>query len=486
MRILVVIGFFLIASSVFGQAPFFHLYANGGDDTAEGAAQLEDSSFIITGSSDSYPGGVGSQAFLMKLDTMGVPVWSKHYGGNEMDQGKRVAYQQGFGYFVAGTTNSIGAGAYDFYLFKTDVNGVLEWERAYGESGWERLYDAVLTRDTGMFMVGETLSNPTNNADMYIVRTDKNGDTLWTKTFGGAGTDGLSGVKRWDDSTFYVAGQTYVEDSMFTKAYIAKFHEDGTLMWSDTIGPYGNYFINDVSTSDNDVFCVGYRNGPGVDQNDLYYMRHNHSGVHLGETTHALEGDYKAHEAVAYGVPDKRYVGYTVFSPSSQPDGDDLYIARTNYVFFWDAITVLHLYYLEPEKINEIIPTSDGGALAVGQMSGEAMGVHHAYVCKVGANDSVADYDPPHNVFTLVLNVHEPEMEDNLSVYPNPTTGMINIESSMNEKVDVEILNSLGQVLKVDSFQGKFKFDLSGYGTGMYLLRTTVSGVSNVRKVIAE
>jgi hypothetical protein len=485
MRILIVIGLLCFAGLSFGQAPFFHMYANGGDDNAEGAAQLEDSSFIITGSSDSYPGSVGSQAFLMKLDTMGVPVWSKHYGGNEMDQGKRVAYVEGVGYYVSGTTNSIGSGAYDFYLFKTDLNGDMLWEKAYGGSSWERLHDAALTRDTGMLMVGETLSNPTNNPDMYMVRTDKDGDTLWTKSFGGSGEDVLSGIIRYDDSTFYVAGNTYIEDSAYTKAYIAKFHEDGTMLWSDTIGPNGNYFINDVSATDLDVFCAGYRNGPGVDGNDLYYMRHQHDGTHLGETTHAAEGDYKAHEVTAYGVPDKRYVGYTVFSSTSQQDGDDLYIIRTNYVFYWDALTPLHLYYLQPEKINEIIPTIDGGALAVGQMSGEAMGLHHAYVYKIGANDSVADYNPPHTVYSLV-GIDEQEIDDNLSIYPNPTTGMIHIESSLNEFVQVEILNSLGQVLEVDSFQGNYSFDLSQYGSGMYLLRTSVDGVSHVRKVMVN
>lgn len=485
MRILIVLGIFFFSSLTFGQIAFFHLYTNGGDDNAEGAAQLEDSSYVITGSSDSYPGGIGSQAFLMKIDSVGEPIWSKHYGGAELDQGKRVAYQQGFGFFIAGNTSSIGAGGYDFYLIKTDLNGDMEWERAYGESEWERLYDAALTRDTGMFMVGETLSNPTNNSNMYIVRTDKNGDTLWTKTMGGLGPDGLRGVHRWDDSTFYVAGQTYVDDSSYTKAYIAKIHEDGTLLWSDTIGPQGNYFINDVSVSDFDVFCAGYRNGPTVDGNDLYYMRHNHDGVHLGETTHATIGDFKAHQATAYGVPDKRYVGWTFFDAFSQPDGDDLIIHKMNYVFFSEA-TALHLYYYDPDIINDLIPTSDGGALAVGQTSSEAIGVHHGYVCKIGPNDLFADYTPPHTVYSLVVSVDEQTFGDHLSVYPNPTSGIINIESSINESIDVQVMTSLGQELLRDSFQGKFSFDLEQFGTGVYFLKSTVDGVSNVRKLVVK
>lgn len=482
MRILIFIGFFLFSSWSFSQIAFLHLYTNGGDDAAEGAAQLEDSSYVITGSSDNFPGTGGSQAYLLKLDSLGTPLWSKSYGGDEMDMGKRVAYQQGFGFFIAGTTNSIGAGGYDFYLVKTDLNGDMEWEKSYGESGWERLYDAVLTRDTGMFMVGETLSNPTNNSDMFIVRTDKNGDTLWTKTMGGLGPDGLRGVHRWDDSTFYVAGQTYIDDSSYSKAFIAKYHEDGSLIWSDTIGPNGNYYINDVSVSDMDVFCAGYRNGPGVDQNDLYYMRFQHGGVYLGETTQALQGDYKAHQATAYGVPDKRYVGWTFFSSSSQPDGDDMVISKMNYVFYAEQ-TMLHLYYYDPDIINDLIPTSDGGALAVGQTSGEAIGVHHAYVCKIGPNDVYAPYEPPHIVYGLVLETEEIQIDDYLTLYPNPTEGIVHLESLLTETIDVQIVDALGKVLVSDSFSGKTSMDLTPFGSGMYYVVVNVNGKSAVRKV---
>lgn len=485
MRILTLLGFFFLSSLAFGQIAFFHLYTNGGDDKAEGAAQLEDSSYVITGSSDSYPGGIGSQAFLMKMDSTGIPIWSTHYGGAEMDQGKRVTYQQGFGFFIAGNTNSIGAGGYDFYLIKTDTDGVMEWEKAYGGSGWERLHDAALTRDTGMFMVGETLSNPTNNEDMYIVRTDKNGDTLWTKTWGGLGNDGLRGVHRWDDSTFYVAGQTYVADSAYTKAYIARFHEDGTLIWSDTIGPNGNYFINDVSVSDMDVFSVGYRNGPGVNGNDLYFMRHDFDGVHLGETTLPSIGDCRARQATAYGVPDKRYVGWSILDQWQLDGLNDLYISKMSYVFYAED-TPLHLYYPDQDLINDLIPTSDGGALAVGQTNSEGIGVHHAYIFKIGPNELYANYNPPHIVYGLVLDVEEQTILDHLSVYPNPTDGIINIESSVNDEVDLQIVNSLGQNLLSDSFQGKFTFDLSEFGVGIYFLKTTINGVSNIRKVVAK
>lgn len=487
MRILIFIIGSFIAGSSFGQIAFFNLYSGGGDDAAEGVVQLEDSSYIITGSSDSYPNAAGgSQAFLLKIDSTGVPLWSKSYGGPEMDRGRYVGYQPGFGLLVAGTTNSIGSGGYDFYLFKTDVNGVQEWERAYGKSGWERLYGAALTRDSGMFMVGETQSNPTDNQDMYIVRTDKNGDTLWTKTLGGLGPDGLRSVVRYSDSTFYVGGQTYIDDSLYVKAYIAKYHEDGTLLWSDTLGEDGNYFINDLNVSPTEVYGGGYRNGPSVGINDVYYIRYMHNGTPIGAFSQAIpDQDTKIVQLAGYGDQDKRFVGYTTFSQFTQPDGDDAIVSRTNANFSWEA-TACHLYYLDPDFINEIIPTSDGGAVIVGQTSSEAVGVHHAYVVKTGPNDLYVDYTPPQPMYGLIVSVDEHDVTDNLTIFPNPTDGWITIESPTNDAIELEFLNAIGQSLRMETIYGTSTLDLREFGNGLVFLKTTISGRSTVRKIIVK
>ena len=162
MRTLILL--FLLNSfySVYGQINFFNLYTDNGDDFGEGIVQLEDSSFVITGSSSSFGWG-STDAFLLKIDSLGNYLWSKNYGGPESDGGRRVMYNPGDGFYVAGTTNSYGNGAYDFYLFKTDLSGNLIWERTYGGSGWERMNDAVLTNDGGIIMVGEKSSNSTQD-----------------------------------------------------------------------------------------------------------------------------------------------------------------------------------------------------------------------------------------------------------------------------------------------------------------------------------
>ena len=58
----------------------------------------------------------------------------------------------------------------------------MEWERSYGSSGWDKVSDAALCSDTGVLMLGETNFDASKGKDIYIVRTDQYGDTLWTKT----------------------------------------------------------------------------------------------------------------------------------------------------------------------------------------------------------------------------------------------------------------------------------------------------------------
>ncbi len=181
-----VLRFLLFLTSFFslfdlnGQISFYKLYSNNGYDAGEGIVQLEDSSYVICGSSSSFTEGP-SQAFILHVDSVGNHLWSKHYGGPELESARRVLYKKNVGYYLAGFTNSFGSGAYDFFLVKTDLQGELIWQKTYGGAEWEKVNDAALTKDTGVMMVGETNSTNGNATDVFIVRTNSFGDTLWTK-----------------------------------------------------------------------------------------------------------------------------------------------------------------------------------------------------------------------------------------------------------------------------------------------------------------
>ena len=242
MRVLILLFSLLISATSFAQISFYKLYSGSGYDKGEGIVQMADSSYVLTGSSSSW--GQSQQAFLLAVDSLGNYKWSQSYGGPETDQGKRVLHISGDGFVVAGISNSFGAGDYDAFLFKTDEQGNQLWTKNIPfPNAWEKINDAVLTADSGVVMVGELLPLTNSNADMYIVRTNKMGDTLWTKRWGSDGEDKLNAVLN-RNGNFILAGQVYVQDSSMIKGFLCEIDGNGNVLWADTISDKpGEYVI---------------------------------------------------------------------------------------------------------------------------------------------------------------------------------------------------------------------------------------------------
>jgi len=92
----------------------------------------------------------------------------------------------------------------DVYLIRTDENGDTLWTKTYGGNGQDEGYFVQQTSEGGYIVAGETWSLKTVSADGYLIRTDANGDTLWTKTFGGNGTDNLYSVLQTSEGGFII------------------------------------------------------------------------------------------------------------------------------------------------------------------------------------------------------------------------------------------------------------------------------------------
>jgi len=490
MRSSLFILFFFLIQSAFGQAKFFRVYSGNDEDGANGVVQLEDSSYIVTGSSSSFD-GAASQAFLLKLDSLGNYVWSIDYGGDEVEEGRRVLYVSGSCFYIAGFTNSIGNGAYDFYLAKTDLNGQLLWERAYGGYGWDRVHDAAITSDGGVIMVGESASTVLNDLDMYMVRTDQNGDTLWTKQIGAEGDDLLESVVPLNDSIYYAFGSTFVTDSLLNKAYVICFHENGTVLWEDTLGTDGNYYIHGacLDTVSNELVAVGHVEGPTHQSIDYLFIRMQLDGtvIDIGNGNAAGIQEYRL--VTAYGVTSKRYIGWNYFDQWSAGTGDAAAISKHDSVMGWEQ-TGFVVNFAKPDEINELIPTSDGGAIGVGRTHEQFVdGPSRMYIAKIGPND---DYPQEWTITPFVIEglvglYDVAESGFPLSIFPNPTTGLIHLEADVNESVYMEVLDQMGRVIRSEKLSLPATIDLLELESGVYHLNLrTESSFASKRLTICH
>ena len=259
MRQLIIITSFLFLTFIsFGQIKFFKIFTDNGYDFGQGIVELSDSSYLLTGSSSSY-GDSPSQVFLMNLDSLGTVQWSKNFGGSESDWGRRVLNWNDSIFYVAGYSNSLGSGSYNYYLVKTDEYGNQISERHYNHPGWEKLNDAILTADSSIYMVGETTGTAIGDKNIFIVKTDFNGDTLWTRNFGSSGEDAAKSIRQYNDTTFFIVGEMYNSDSTLTKGAIIKLYANGNIEWIKQYGLDGNYSLSDFFFDGTTINAVGVR-----------------------------------------------------------------------------------------------------------------------------------------------------------------------------------------------------------------------------------
>jgi hypothetical protein len=165
--------------------------------------QTKNEGYIVTGYTQSF--GSNHDVYLIRLDSSGDTIWTNHYGGQGVDFGEDVLELDDDGFIIAGYTTSFGMGGYDCYLVRVDLNGDTLWTRHYGGEFDDKAY-AIELFDDGFVLAGYTQNAPTER-DAFIIKTNFNGDTIWTKTIGGLYNDFGFDIHKTDDNGLILTGQ---------------------------------------------------------------------------------------------------------------------------------------------------------------------------------------------------------------------------------------------------------------------------------------
>jgi hypothetical protein len=296
----------------------------GGVDVEWGfsARQTADGGYIVAGSAW---GSSGSEVYLVRTDAGGNRLWSKTFGRGRAAWGYSVRQTADGGYVVAGKIQSSG-GDTDLYLVKTDIKGNELWSSTFGGSKPELGYSVQETRSGGYIVVGMTGSSGTGDDDTYLVKTDPDGNEVWSWASGESADDWGKSVQQTTDGCYIIAGAA--TRSGAGDAYLVKVDARGNQLWSKTYGGrHGDYGHSVQQSADGGYIIAGYTRPFGeAGGSDVWLIKTDPDGNRLWSRTFGRRyGDF------GHAVEQTVDGGYVIVGKTGTLGGDDdIYLIKTD------------------------------------------------------------------------------------------------------------------------------------------------------------
>ncbi|UCD64109.1 MAG: hypothetical protein JSW34_01365 [Candidatus Zixiibacteriota bacterium] len=350
-------------------------YDAGGasDDIGYSVVPTGDGGLVIAGSTESSGAG-GSDVYLAKLNASGSVVWEETFGGAADDCGHSVIATEDGGFAVVGYTFSSGEGEGDVYLVKTDANGTLTWEKTFGGSLDDRGRSVLQTADGGYIIGGRARSWSGGICDFYLIKTDENGDTLWTRTYGGSGSDRAYTVVKTTDGGYALAGYTRSFGAVARDVWLVKVDGSGTLVWDEVFA---------LTTGDDCAYSlVALEDGSlvmaGSTPEDAFLIKTDGGGSQVWQRTD-LGGPWLDEANSLAPASDDGFL-MTGFSHSGDTEPSDVYVVKT------DSYGYLLWYYLmggaEADIGYSVALTSDNSFAIAGGTQSYGSGGWDVYVIR--------------------------------------------------------------------------------------------------------
>ncbi len=246
----------------------------GGDlPNAFSVQQTTDEGYIITGckgQDDDF------DVWLIKTDSNGDEEWNKTFGGPYWDNGYSVQQTTDEGYIITGYTNYVfmHSERTDVWLIKTDSNGDEEWNKTFDNTCLDYGMSVQQTTDEGYIITGTTCLCENGCREVWLIKTDSNGDEEWNKTFGGTDDDYGRSVQQTTDGGYIITGDTESYGAGDNDVWLIKTDTNGNELWNKTIGGTNiDYGMSVQQTTDGGYIITGFTYSYGAGSGDLWLIK---------------------------------------------------------------------------------------------------------------------------------------------------------------------------------------------------------------------
>jgi type IX secretion system substrate protein len=286
---------YLVKTNTQGNLEWSKNIGGWGNEWGHSVQQTNDGGYIITGMSNSYT--ATDDVYLVKTDALGDIEWTKTYGSSAREEGWCVRQTSDGGFIIAadrGSNSNYGA-----YIIKTDFFGDTLWTRKFGGAVNEQKYFIQQTADSGYIISGSIMHW---NYDAFIAKTDINGNMIWKKALGGASSDYGYCVKQTNGGGYVTCGMAYSYGPGAYSLYLVKTDANGITIWSKGYAnnTYGIAYEVQQTTDGGYILC-GHTSFGGAGALDVYLIKTDafgNSGCYEQNATTVSDG-----AAIQYSLP---------------------------------------------------------------------------------------------------------------------------------------------------------------------------------------
>ncbi len=263
----------LIRTDVVGKRVSDRTFSGGQFAVANSLVRAPDGGLALTGRSR-LP-GTGSDAWLIRTDGDGRVLFRETFGGSDRNGAFSDIEVWRGGFALAGWKRPSDSASTDAWLVRTDRNGIRRLSDTFGGQGLDRVESVAETSDRGVVMAGRTESFGTgNSSDVWLVKTDKEGNEVFNRTFGGEGFDRAFSVVETSDGGYAVAGETESFGSGNRDAWLIKTNEEGDEEFSMAFGGADRDTAKSVTeTSDGGLALAGSTESFGSGNRDAWLIK---------------------------------------------------------------------------------------------------------------------------------------------------------------------------------------------------------------------
>lgn len=198
---------YLVKVDVFGNEEWSYAYGGPGNDSGKSIELTDDGGYIIAG--DYGQSNNTTDIYMLKVNATGAIVFEYTFGNNRSDTdeyGNEIQKTLDGGFIIVGSTSNpdgVKNGPIDFYLVKTDNNGILEWQRTRGFENSIEMGNSIVQIDQQNYIVIGTASNARENNNqggktIFAYKINANGDNIGNRFYGGLGDDIGNKIRKTD------------------------------------------------------------------------------------------------------------------------------------------------------------------------------------------------------------------------------------------------------------------------------------------------